>query len=134
MPTVNWSRNLDLDLALIEVRDCIDAHWTLRSLCGASVGVDPHDALVAARDLSETVNALMAGEATAKLRLASILGDHGNDYQRCLWYAVAGRSPLGAAVDLHELLQLLERRAALAREAARLGTGVTLADNVTLSR
>ncbi len=125
--TSNWTRDLDLDLGLIEIRDCPDEHWTLRALAGASVGVDPEDALSAAAELSKAVNGLMAGFGHAKVALATILGGRGNDYQRCLWYALAGRDPLGTAVDLGRLVELLDRRRSLAREAATAGTGVTVA-------
>ena len=125
----NWTRDLDLDLGLIEIRDCLDEHWTLRALAGASVGVDPEDALVAAAELSEAVNGLMGGFTPAKAALAAILGGRGNDYQRCLWYILAGRDPLGTAVDLGRLVELLQRRCTLAREAAAACTGVVVADD-----
>jgi hypothetical protein len=120
----NWERNIALDLGLTEVRDCADEHWTMRALAGASVGVDPEDALSAASELSRAVDGLMAGHAGAKAALAAILGGRGNDYQRCLWYMLAGRDPLGTAVDLGRLVALLGGRAALARDAAVNGSGV----------
>jgi hypothetical protein len=119
-----WVRNIDVDLGLIEVRDCSDEHWTMRALAGASVGVDPEDALSAATELSGAVNGLMAGHSDAKAALAGILGGRGNDYQRCLWYVLAGRDPLGTSVDLGRLVELLSGRAALARGAAVNGSGV----------
>ena len=125
--TTNWMRDLDLDLGLIEIRDCADEHWTLRALAGASVGVDPEDAFSAAAELADAVNGLMAGFDCAKVAVATILGGRGNDYQRCLWYALAGRDPLGTAVDLGRLVELLGARRALARKAAVTGTGVAVA-------
>jgi len=120
-------QNVDLDLSLAEVRDCGDEHWTFRALAGASVGVDPEDALSSAIELSGAVNGLMAGHQSAKGCLANILGGRGNDYQRCLWYILAGRDPLGTSVDLGRLVELLARRAAMARQAAVNGSGVTVA-------
>jgi hypothetical protein len=118
------ARNIDIDLGLTEIRDCADEHWTFRALAGASVGCDPEDAFSAATELSQAVNGLMAGKAEAKTALAAILGGKGNDYQRCLWYNLAGRDPLGTAVDLGRLVQLLGGRTALAHRAAVLGSGV----------
>ena len=123
----HWLRNIDVELGLLELRDCVDEHWTMRAIAGASVGVDPEDALSAATELSAVVNGLMAGHTDAKAQLATILGGRGNDYQRCLWYNLAGRDPLGTSVDLGRLVELLARRAALAREAAVTGSGVRLA-------
>jgi hypothetical protein len=74
--------------------------------------------------LFEVVSGLMAGKVEAKSALAAILGGQGNDYQRCLWYNLAGRDPLGTAVDLGRLVELLAGRAALARRGAVLGSGV----------
>jgi hypothetical protein len=88
--------------------------------------VDPEDALSAASELSRAVDGLMAGHAGAKATLAAVLGGRGNDYQRCLWYMLAGRDPLGTAVDLGRLVELLGGRAALARDAAVNGSGVSV--------
>jgi hypothetical protein len=122
----NWKRDIEIDLGLAEVRDCPDEHWTMRALAGASVGVDPEDALSAATELSGAVNGLMAGHHGAKAALATVLGACGNDYQRCLWYVLAGRDPLGTSVDLGRLVELLGGRAALSRDAAVNGTGVRM--------
>lgn len=122
-----WTKNIDIDLGLTEIRDSVDEQWTLRALAGASVGVEAGDAYAAARELSDIVNGLMAGIDGSKAALATILGGRGNDYQRCLWYNLAGRDPLGTAVDLARLVQLLGRRRELAREAASAMTGVSIA-------
>lgn len=123
----DWTRNIDLDLGLTEIRDSSDEQWTLRALAGASVGVEAEEAYSAARELSEAVNGRMGGIEGSKAALATILGRRGNDYQRCLWYSVAGRDPLGTAVDLARLVELLDRRRKLARDAASAVTGVTVA-------
>ena len=46
-----------------------------------------------------------------------------------MWYILAGRDPLGTAVDLGRLVELLQRRCTLAREAAAAGTGVVISDD-----
>ena len=71
----------------------------------------------------------MGGFASAKPVFAAILGGRGNDYQRCLWYILAGRDPLGTAVDLGRLVEMLQRRCALARDAAVAGTGAAVAQD-----
>lgn len=129
----SWTQNLQIDLGLVEVRDNVDEHWTMRALAGASVGVDPEDALTAASELSRAVNGLLAAMPVAKSELVTILGSPGNDYQRCLWYNLAGRDPLGTAVDLGRLVGLLTARAHLAREAAVTGSGVAVAPDPYVS-
>jgi hypothetical protein len=125
----NWSQNIDIDLELREIRDCADEYWTMRALAGSSVGVDPEDALSGAAELARAVNGLMAGHADAHELLARILGSRGSDFQRCLWYILAGRDPLGTSVDLGRLVEMLAGRAAMARTAAVTGSGVVLEDN-----
>ena len=46
---------------------------------------------------------------------------------------MAGRDPLGTAVDLGRLVELLQRRCTLAREAAAAGTGVVVSDDPYVS-
>ncbi len=133
LANANWTQNIDVDLGLAEVRDCPDEYWTMRALAGASIGVDPEDALSSAAELSMIVNALMAGDEAAKSALARVLGGRGNDYQRCLWYSLAGRDPLGTAVDLGRLVEMLSARAEMARRAAVMGTGVVIAVNPYVS-
>lgn len=122
----DWTKNIELDLGLMAVRDSSDEQWTYRALAGASVGVAPEEAYSAARELSDVVNGMMAGVDGCKAALATILGGRGNDYQRCLWYSLAGSDPLGNAVDLGCLVALLDRRRKLASEAAAAMTGAKI--------
>src|SRR3546814_12176617 len=60
---------------------------------------------------------IVRGENDGKAQLASILGRAGDDYQRCLWYTVAGRDPLAVATSFGELETLMAARAMLWVEA-----------------
>ena len=64
-----------------------------------------------AEELVEAVRLMVGGNPQGKIDLARILGKTGNDYQRCLWYAVAGRGALTVAADLHWLTGILATRA-----------------------
>src|SRR3546814_17351038 len=64
---------------------------------------------------------IVRGENDGKAQLASILGRAGDDYQRCLWYTVAGRDPLAVATSFGELEKLMAARAMLWVEADDLG-------------
>lgn len=122
-----WLTSFDIDLGLCEVRDNPDEPWTKRALAGASVGVDPSDAYYAASELLNVVEWIVRGEPDGKKRLARILGCPGNDYQRCLWYMVAGRDPLGLQSDLAWLATALSARlsAMQANLANELGVHLT---------
>lgn len=117
----DWLEGLDIDLGLIEVRDDVDAPWERRALAGASVGMDPEEALIQAHELASAIDLMVAGNPLGKPALAGILGDPGNDYQRCLWYTVAGRHPLAIASEVRHLVDLLRTREEQWREAGRTG-------------
>jgi len=111
MTTQRWLDGIDVDLTLLEMRDNPDEPWTRRALAGASVGVEPMDAYEEAEELVEAVRLMVGGDPQGKVELARILGKDGNDYQRNLWYAVAGRGALSVAADLHWLMAVLATRA-----------------------
>src|SRR3546814_17926167 len=66
---------------------------------------------------------------SCKGQLAGILGRAGDDYQRCLWYTVAGRDPLAVATSFGELEKLMAARAMLWVEADDRGLTPAKADN-----
>ena len=103
-------KEIDVDLALREARDNVDEPWTRRALAGLSVGMPIQDAAQSAAELLSAVNLLCAGVKRGKAKLCEILGNGCDDYQRALWYTVAGRGPLVIAGDLFWLSALLERR------------------------
>src|SRR3546814_9720515 len=72
---------------------------------------------------------IVRGENDGKAQLASILGRAGDDYQRCLWYTVAGRDPLAVATSFGELEKLMAARAMLWVEADDRGLTPAKADN-----
>ena len=111
--------DIDVDQALIEARDNCQEIWTRRALAGVSVGVEVADAAQSAAELLNTVNLLCAGRPEGKTKLAGILGRQRDDYQRALWYNLAGRGPLTIVSDLAWLVALLDRRMAIARLARR---------------
>src|SRR3546814_3766706 len=61
--------------------------------------------------------------------LAAILDRAGDDYQRCLWYTVAGRDPLAVATSFGEREKLMAARALLWVEAGDRGLAPTKSDN-----
>lgn len=116
-----WLEGIDVDAALLDVRDDDSQSWDLRALAGASVGIDPIGGFRAVLELHDAVERIVRGEAEGKKRLARILGRTDDDYQRCLWFTVAGRDPLSVATCFDELEKLMAARAATWVEASRRG-------------
>lgn len=117
----------DIDLVLTEVRDNPDECWTMRALAGHSVGMQAEDGFLASRELFEAVCWSVEGRPEGKTRLAAILGCRGDDYQRALFYSVAGRGPVAMLADLQRLVQIMEARNDAAHEAAVRGLGIVSA-------
>ena len=118
IPT-SYLTDIPVDAALIEARDNVDEIWTRRAIAGVSVGVPVGDALESARELLTALNLICSARAEGKSKLASILGRARDDYQRALWYNLAGRGPLAIVSDIAWLVALLERRNEIADLASK---------------
>jgi hypothetical protein len=118
----NWlawmeANDVDLDLGLIEVRDNPDEHWTMRALAGHSVGMPVGEGYRAVHELQWAVGLLANGAERGREELTKILGADRIDYQRALFYALAGRGPIAMVIDLNRLLHLMRARQSVARWA-----------------
>lgn len=128
MDTNTWLAGVNIDVGLTEVRDNEDLHWETRALAGASVGVDPVAGLQAVIELEIALTAVLRGDPLGKSALARILSAPGQDYQRALWFNLAGRHPLTVASALTELLKLMTVRTEMWLSAQRLGLEPTKED------
>ena len=104
----------DLDVTLRDAALDPNCRPTKRMLANASIGVEPFDAYYSARELYETLQGVFQGLPNAKARLTQILSCHCDDYQRCLYYALAGRGVVQMLDDLMWLEELLEARGRVA--------------------
>lgn len=118
IPT-RYLTDIPVDAALIEARDNVDEIWTRRAIAGVSVGVPAGDALESARELLASLNLICSGRPEGKTKLAAILGRARDDYQRALWYNLAGRGPLTIVSDLGWLVAILDRRSLISRLARK---------------
>jgi hypothetical protein len=64
---------------------------TRRSLANASIGIEAFDAYYSARELYEALQGVFQGTPGAKNKLTQVLSCQCDDYQRCLYYTLAGR-------------------------------------------
>ena len=111
----------DLDIALRDASLDELNRPPRRSLANASIGVESFDAYYAARELFETLEAVHEGKSGAKRKLSQVLSCPCDDFQRNLYYTVAGRGVIQMLDDLEWLLDLLQARCSLSGEFFRSG-------------
>lgn len=112
--------HFDLDLDLRDEAVNLGNSAGQRMLANAAMGVEPEDAYYATRELLEAVREVHFGEPKGKARLASILANDCDDFQRCLYYCLAGRGVVGMMDDLDWLVAKLETRAKLGIKLSRM--------------
>ena len=120
MKATIFHEHFDLDVTLRDAS--LDRHIrpTQRMIAGASLGMEVEDAYYSVRELREAVQWVHEGEIAGKARLAAILSNDGtDDYQRCIYYCLAGRGIVNMLDDLMWLEDLLERRGRVAGKLVR---------------
>lgn len=111
----------DLDVALRDASLDEQNRPTRRMIANAALGMHFEDAYYSVRELREAVTWVHEGEASGKRKLASILAnDRADDFQRCVYYCLAGRGVVGMLDDLLWLEEILEARGRVAGEMHRL--------------
>ena len=114
---MDWLDRIDLDLSLEEAALAPELSPGRRMLANACIGMDPLDAYYATAELHQAAAWVHEGLPEGKRKLVGILGnDAADDFQRCLYYALAGRGVVAMLDDLGWLTALLERRARIAAE------------------
>lgn len=110
---------LDLNLTLSD--EALEPHNppTRRMIANATIGVEPEDAYYSTRELREAVLWVHEGESRGKARLATILSTKCDDFQRCLYYCLAGRGVVRMLDDLEWLEALLLARTQAAAKLAK---------------
>ncbi|MEL7198517.1 MAG: hypothetical protein AAGL10_09400 [Pseudomonadota bacterium] len=101
----------DLDLMLSEAALCETNRPTQRILANACIGIEPMDAFYSARELLLALEAMHDEKEGSKHKLSLLLSNACDDFQRCLYYAVAGRGVTAMLEDLAWLTDLLKTRA-----------------------
>ena len=104
----------DLDVVLRDAATDPANRPTRRMIANATIGMDVDDAYYAARELREAVEWVHEGIAGGKRKLAAILGNDCDDYQRCLYYALAGRGVVLMLDDLTWLEDIIKARGRIA--------------------
>ena len=123
----------DLDIALRDASLDELNRPTRRSLANASIGVESFDAYYSARELLEALHAVHEGAPAAKRKLTQVLSCQCDDYQRCLYYTMAGRGIVQMLDDLEWLIDLLKGRCQQSVALFRAGESPVLQINPYVS-
>jgi hypothetical protein len=111
----------DLDITLRDAALDAENRPTRRMIANAAIGMDVEDAYYSVRELREAVSWVHEGVPAGKLKLSELLANDGSDdFQRCVYFSLAGRGVVAMLDDLEWLEDLLERRGRVAGEQRRL--------------
>lgn len=95
---------------------------TRRMIANACLGVGVDDAYYAVRELREAAEAVHEGEPAGKAKLVRVLSNDGcDDFQRTVYYSLAGRGVVGMLDDLMWLEALLLARGEVTNDMLRDG-------------
>ncbi len=112
----------DLDVTLQDAALDSENRPSRRMIANAALGMHVEDAYYSVRTLREAVAWTHEGEIGGKRKLTAILSNSvGNDFQRCIYYSLAGRGVVEMLDDLIWLEQLLETRGRVAGAIHRAG-------------
>ncbi len=116
--------SFDLNITLRDAAVDDTNRPTRRMLANACIGVDAFDAYYAALELFEALQAVHECNAGSKAKLARILSTRCDDFQRCLYYSLAGRGVIQMLSDLEWLLGILRARTMVSAVLLRSGGAV----------
>ncbi|ASY46834.1 MULTISPECIES: hypothetical protein [Sphingomonadaceae] len=118
--TARYLDHFDLDVTLRDAAIDEQNRPTRRMIANAAIGMHIEDAFYSVRELREAVSWIHEGEPGGKRKLASILSNPvGDDFQRCIYYCLAGRGVVEMIDDLMWLEELLEARGRIAGDIHR---------------
>ena len=100
----------DLDIALRDVSCDPEVFPVRRVIAALCIGVDVDDAYLSVRELREAVSLVHEGAEGSKARLAAILSNPCDDFQRAIYYCLAGRGVTQMAEAMDWLLCVLNAR------------------------
>lgn len=100
----------DLDIGLRDVSCDAAVPPARRAIAALCIGVDVDDAWLSVRELREAVSLVHEGAADGRAKLAGILSNSCDDFQRAIYYCLAGRGVTQMAEAMDWLLDILKAR------------------------
>ena len=101
---MTWRRSymvpFDVDVALADAACDPALRPTQRMIANATIGIGLDDAYFSTQELRETLTLIDEDAPDGRRRLVDLLRNEGDDYQRCLYYCLAGCGSTQALADL----------------------------------
>ncbi len=113
----------DLDIALRDAScdpEQLPVHRAIAALC---IGIEVNDAFYSVRELREAVTLVLNDAEGGREKLVRILANRCDDFQRALYYALAGRGVIAMLEALDWLSVLLVARGRVAGSLSRKRIG-----------
>ena len=110
MPALAYSDHFDLDIALRDASCDLNLPPARRAIAALCIGVGVDDAYLSVRELREAVSLVHENAAGGRAKLASVLSNSCDDFQRAIYYSLAGRGVVEMAEAMDWLLALLKAR------------------------
>ena len=113
----------DLDITLRDAALDPQNRATRRMIANACIGMDVNDAYYSVRELRCALAWLHEGDEDGRAKLLTILPNAGcDDFQRCIYFCLAGRGIVEMLDDLEWLEDILEARGRVSGELRRMKT------------
>lgn len=110
MPALAYSDHFDLDIALRDASCDLNLPPARRAIAALCIGVGVDDAYLSVRELREAVSLVHENAAGGRAKLASVLSNSCDDFQRAIYYCLAGRGVVEMAEAMDWLLAMLKAR------------------------
>ena len=120
----DFVHGFDLDIALADAACDPAVSPERRAIANLCIGMDGDDAYYSMRELREAMLLVFEGDASGRPKLCAILANECDDFQRAIYYALAGRGIVRALEGLDWLIVMLQGRAITASRLRRTGVYV----------
>ncbi|MDT0510131.1 hypothetical protein [Novosphingobium sp. MMS21-SN21R] len=110
MPIGAHTDHFDLDIALRDASCDLNVLPPRRAIAALCIGVDVDDANLSVRELREAVSLVHENAPGGRAKLAQILSTSCDDFQRAIYYCLAGRGVVEMAEAMDWLLGMLKAR------------------------
>ena len=119
MPAPNHLDHFDLDIVLRDASCDMNLQPVRRAIAALCIGVSVDDAYLSVRELREAVSLVHENAPGGRAKLAAILSTSCDDFQRAIYYCLAGRGVVEMAEAMDWLLTLLKARGRIAAWLSR---------------
>ena len=100
----------DLDIALRDASCDPGMLPARRAIAALAIGIDVDDAYLSVRELREAVSLVHENAPGGRAKLAAILSNSCDDFQRAIYFCLAGRGVVEMADAMDWLLAMLKAR------------------------